>query len=256
MMNRMHIPLYCKILLLVFLCPGLMSFGPPTTTEKQHLARVSEFFDKLNTAAKADKNACYIDYTVTAHLGAKAGKGKNTVSKSSFKLLSSRYQSRVYSQVMVVLKDEKNTFMIIPSRKMIYWSDAISGKKEENLYTRMKQIQDTIFSNVKKVECMEVKDNKAYDQVITLELNEKASRFFDIQKAVYYLNSKTGMISRVYLEYLPDRQYKKLEYDFNEIVLHYDKENISTPVQKLVFENDKDLQKQYLGYKLIDNRKK
>jgi hypothetical protein len=251
----MRISLYSGILLLIFSCPLLLSFSPPSAVEKQHLARVSEFFDKLNAASKKENGACYIDYTVTASLGAKARQGK-TVSKSSFKLLSSFHHSRVYSQVMVVLKDEKNTFMIIPSRKMIYWSDAITAKKDENLYTKMKQMQDTIFNNVKKVEYEEVKDNKAYDQVITLQLNERISKFLDIQKVIYYMNNKTGMLSKVYIEYLPDRQYEKLEYDFNEIVMSYDKENINVPAKKLVFENDKDLLKKYLGYQLIDNRKK
>jgi hypothetical protein len=232
-----------------------MSFVPPTATEKQHLTRVSEFFDKLNAAATKEKNACYIHYTVTAWLNPLTKKGKNTVSKSSFKLICSKHHSRVYSGVMEVLKDEKNTFTIIPSRKMIYWSDAVTGKKNETLYTRLKQMQDTIFRNVKKVEYTEVK-NEVYDQVITLQLNEKMSKFMEISKVIYYMSSKTGLISKVYVEYLPGKQYEKLEYEFNEIAFSYDKEDMRVPVKKLVFENDKSLQKQYLGYKLIDNRKK
>jgi hypothetical protein len=230
------------------------AFGPPSKTEKQYLSRVSGIFDKLNAAASNSKNACYINYTVTAQLNAKNNKEKNLQSKSTYELISFKGQSRVSSPEVIVLKDEKNTFTILPSRKTIYWADAVKGKKNDNIYGKLKQMQDTIFNNATKVECAEV-SGKAYDQVITIYLNDKIANYIDIRKVVYHINAKQGLLNKVYVEYLPDRQYEKVEYAFNEMDLDYTKADMSTPVKALVFDG-KSLQKQYLGYKLIDNRKK
>src|SRR4051812_46957332 len=133
-----------KMRFFLFLIPAaLLSFQESETCLKE----VRAVFDKLNDASNLVKHVSYMNYTVTSVAAEKDNDGKNIVSSGSFEMISSSKENRIYSKEMVVLKGQENTFTVLPGRKMIYISDAVIGKKDENLYDKLKILQDTIFHN-------------------------------------------------------------------------------------------------------------
>ncbi len=222
-------------------------------TDTTCLTKVKKVFDAMNEAVVNNK-VCYLKYVITSNLSTTNENKKNVVSTGTFEMITSKSQSRVYSKEMVVLKDEKNTFSILPSRKMIYWSDAVPSEKGDQLYDHLSQLQDSIFKNVQQVECINVKD-KAHTKMVSIYLNEKMSSFLGIRKATYFFNEQTSVLNKVEVIYLPGNTYERLTYDFTEVNLDYKKEDMHVPVEQLVFENGKKMQKAYLGYQVKDNRK-
>ena len=77
-----------------------------------------------------------------------------------------------------------------------------------------------------------------------------------IKKVTYYLDDKKNLLHKVVIDYVNNSQYENVVYVFNEQNVDYKKEDMSVPVQKLVFENGNTLKKKYEGFKLIDTRKK
>lgn len=236
----------------LFMLAGIVLTGSSMKPDTDCLANVKKVFDAMNETVVKGK-VCYIKYVITTNSNTE--KGKSTVNESTFEMITSESQSRLYGKEMIVLKDEKNTFSILPSRKVIYWADAVPLKKGEHMYDQLSVLQDSIFKNVKKQECTVVKD-KPYDKIITIDLNEKMSTFLGIKSASYYIDDAGHRLKKVIVHYLPGNQFERLEYDFKEIDLDYKKTDMTIPVRKVVFENDQKLQTDYLGFQIKDNRKK
>lgn len=236
----------------LFILMGIVLLSSSMKPDTDCLGDVKRVFNAMNeTVIKG--NVCYIKYVITTNSNAE--KGKSTVNESTFEMITSHSQSRLYGKEMIVLKDEKNTFSILPSRKVIYWADAVPSKKGEHLYDQLSLLQDSIFKNVKKQECTEVKD-KPYDKVVTIDLNEKMSTFLGIRSASYYIDDAAHLLKKVIVHYLPGNQFERLEYDFKEIDLDYKKTDMTIPVKKIVFETDQKLQAAYQGFQIKDSRKK
>lgn len=219
------------------------------------LSEVRAVFDKLNTVPSSLKEASYIHYTVTSVSGSKAGQEKPIVSKADFEMYASAKQNRVYTKEMVLLKDQQNTFAILPSRRMIYISDAVTGKKDESLYNRLKVLQDTLFRNTETVEC-ESAEGKPYNKIVHITLNKKIADYLDIKKVSYYINTTDNTLKRVFIEYLDKKNLTSLDYVFNKTEFNHKKVDMSEPVKNLVFGSDKKLSVAYRDFKVIDNRKK
>jgi hypothetical protein len=218
------------------------------------LLEVRQVFDKLNEVAGGSK-VSYINYSVISKLKEKDGSGNNITNSGVFELISTAKQNRIYNKDMIVLKDQTNTFTILPSRKVIYISDAVIGKKEERLYEKLKVLQDTIFKNALKVTTELVK-GKSYDKIVNVVLNDKIGKYLAMKQVAYYINTQNKTLKKVFVEYLPDQQFITLEYNFNETNFDYKKADMTIPVKNLVFESGKNLKKDYLDYKVIDNRNK
>jgi len=216
------------------------------------LTNVKAVFNRMNEAVQK-KQICYLKYVVTTRLGS-ASSGKDQVHTGTFEMITSNKQTRLYSKEMIVLKDEKTIFSILPSRKVIYWSDAAPLKKGEQAYDQLSVLQDSIFKNAEKVECTEV-TGKAYTKVISVTLNKRMSTYLGISNASYFINDATQMLHQVTVNYLPGNAYESLVYDFQELNLDYKKTDMSKPVQELIFEKGK-VRPEYAGYTINDNRKK
>ncbi|MDI9342121.1 MAG: hypothetical protein QM534_16225 [Sediminibacterium sp.] len=229
----------------------LLSFKPvsPEFTE------IRDVFNRLNTAPTPEKESTLIRYQVTSVSKSPEKNGTAITNKSTFELFASRKQNRVYSQDMIVLKDQETTFAILPSRKMIYISDAVTGKKDENIYSRLRTLQDTIFGNAEQVTTQKVKE-QPHDKIIHITLNKRMSGFLGIKKIQYYINSSDKTLKRVFIEYGNGNPLISLDYVFTQTVFHCKEQDMSIPVKKLVFQSAKTALPVYADYKVIDNRKK
>lgn len=222
---------------------------------ENQLKEIRSVFDRLNTMPDSPEESCYMHYTVTSVANNKAIDGKPLVSKADFELYASQKQNRVYNREITVLKDQSNTFTILPSRKMIYISDAVVSKKNENLYDKFKVMQDSIFANAEKVESENVSD-KTYNKIISILLNKRMSNYLEIKKISYYIHSGNKTLHRVFIEYLQNKNYISNDYVFNKTEFNCKKEDMSEPVKKLVFTKGNKLSNVYRNYKIIDSRKK
>lgn len=223
--------------------------------DKTAFAEVSAVFDKLNAMPLSSNEASYLHYTVTSITNTQEAGSKNIVSRAEFEMYASSKQNRVYSKDMIVLKDQKNTFSILPSRKVIYISDAVTGKKNETLYSKLKILQETIFNNSDDV-ISQSSTNSSFNKIITLTLNKKMANYLDIKKVSYYINTTNNTLHRVFVEYLENKPIVSLDYVFNKSEFNCRREDMRKPVKSLVFLGDKKLAPRYQDFKVIDNRKK
>lgn len=222
---------------------------------ENQLKEIRSVFDRLNTLPASSEESCYMHYTVISVANNKAMDSKPLVSKADFELYASQKQNRIYNREITVLKDQSNTFTILPSRKTIYISDAVIGKKNENLYDKFKMMQDSIFANAEKIES-EIVTGKVYNKIISILLNKRMSNYLEIKKISYYINSDDKTLHRVFVEYLQNKAYVSNEYIFNKTEFNCKKENMSEPVKKLVFAKSNTLKETYRDFKVIDSRKK
>ncbi|MDP2387572.1 MAG: hypothetical protein Q8M29_14440 [Bacteroidota bacterium] len=252
MINRLKY--YSSRTSLVLLVVILGAFTSPFKPIDTSLKEVKIVFDKMNELGTNGKT-CYLNYQVKALLNEKDKQGNNIVSSSKIEMMTAAKNSWLFSDKMNIYRDQKTTITVLPTQKVIYLADAVVGKKEERLYDKLSVLQDSIFKCAEKVETLEVK-NKPFNKVVTLYLNPKMSQFLELKKVVYCINTTSNTLHKVDLEYMPDKQYKTLEYVFTNMDYDYKKTNISVPVTTLFFEKKNKLKAEYTGYKVIDNRKK
>lgn len=238
----------CLFKLRLELLIGIVLILTAAKPDTDCLRDVKKVFDVMNQTV-VDGNVCYLKYTVIT------GSSTEDENERTFEMITTKSKSHLYSKEMIILKDEKHTFSILPTRKIIYWADVVPLKKGEHLYDQLSMLQDSIFKNVKKLECLDVAE-KPYTKIVSIDLNDKMSAFLGIRRASYYINDVTNLLSKVVVFYLPGNQHERLEYNFKEIDLDYKKSDMNVPVQKLVFENEQKLQTAYQGFQIKDNRKK
>jgi hypothetical protein len=237
---------------------GFLAFAAMSLFTSMHsatdacLAQVKNVFDKMNSCV-VNNHVLYLNYTVTSYVNATEEFRDNTVSTLTFELITNKVQTRLYSKQAIVLKDEKHTFTILPEKKTIYWANGVLDKTAAPIYNRLAQMQDTIFKNVKKIECVDVKQ-KSYNKTVTLYLNERMAKQQGVEKATYCYNDVNNLLSQVILEYLPENNYKRVVYDFNKTDFNYQQANMKIAVEKLVFESKNKLKKEYQGFQINDNR--
>jgi hypothetical protein len=237
--------------LVIIIAIGLCSFK----AGENQLKEIRSVFDRLNTLPSSENESCYMQYTVISVANNKTMDNKPLISKADFEVYASEKQNRIYNREIIVLKDQSNTFTILPSRKTIYISDAVVGKKNETLYDKLKVIQDTVFANAEKIESEKVID-KEYNKVISISLNKRLSNYLEIKKISYYIQSETKTLKRVFVEYIENKPYVSVDYLFTKTDFACKKEDMSKSVKKLVYEKSNKLINAYRGFKVVDNRKK
>ena len=218
------------------------------------LNSVKKVFDQMKISTE-NSEVSYMNYTVTAKLHERDNKDKNIINSSTFEVISNKKNSRIYSKEMIVLRDEKNTFTILPQKKTIYWQNTFVKEKGADAYNDLRKMQDSVFKHAEKVDCKTV-TGQAYTKMITVSLDKNMAAYMQMKKLTYCIDDKKNLLSKVEVEYLPNNNYENIVYVFNEQNYDYKKADMTIPVQNLVLENDKTLQKLYAGFKLIDTRKK
>ena len=240
--------IFVKFSLLLITVVLVMSFK----SNDPCLNEVRAVFEKMNQAPQNGK-IVYVPYSVKAVLNEKDKEEKNIESASDIEMFSSNKHSWILSKQMNVYKDGEYTMTVLPDRKQIYLTDAVV-EKDDNMFSKLKQLQDTLFNNCEKVLCVDAQ-GVGYDKTIILFLNSKFSQFLEMKKVVYYINSSEKILHRVYVEYAPEKQYKSIDYVFGTADYDYKKTNISASVEQLLYVG-KTVKQEYKGYQIIDNRKK
>lgn len=229
------------------------SFFLSLTVDNTCLNYVRKVFDTMNASAFSNK-VTYLKYTVTAKLNERDKNDKNIVNSSEFELITMKEKARIYSKEIIVLRDEKNTFTILPQKQMIYWANSLIKDKSVDAYGNLRKMQDSILKYSDKMDCKAVKAQR-YNREVAVYLNKKMSEQMQMKKVMYCIDDKKNTLIKVLVDYLPNNQFETIVYVFSEQNTDYQKADMNIPVVNLVFESGNKLQKKYAGYKLIDNRK-
>jgi hypothetical protein len=204
------------------------------------------------SAGAGDRAVVLLDYTVNTVLSEGAIKKGMKTAPSNVKLLASKDHVRCISKEMSFYQDEKNAFTVIPSRKMIYWSNSTAGAQSGKA-DRLSMLQDTLFTLSKVIECRK-EQGSGYDRCIVIQPNAKAQKMFNISRMSFYVSDAKEEIKKVVIIYLEQDPVVRSEIVFNEISTDHKGEDISKPVKGLFIQAKGKLSPEYKSYTLVDNR--
>ncbi|MFL5763621.1 MAG: hypothetical protein ACJ77K_06735 [Bacteroidia bacterium] len=235
------------------LAAGLLFTMSSFNRDQNGYMEVRTAFDKMNDAVTGG-NVFHINYSVKAVLNEKDKDNKNIVNSSEIEMYTTSSNSWILSKEAKIYKDNSNTITVLPDKKLIFFSDGAPAKKDEYIYAKLKQIQDTIFSNSKVVEATDVQ-GMPWNKKVRVVPNDKISHLLEMKTITYYLNTNDNSLKRVYVEYLPDKQFVTLDYLFTGIDYNCSKINMKQPAINMVYSGKK-LKSEFEDFKVIDNRKK
>ncbi len=202
-----------------------------------------------------DNGNVYMNYTQITHF-----KRKNladpATSETNVEFIVGKNQIHYKRNEIAVYIDSIDNFTVIPIRKMVFWSNSLleQGKKER--VKGFNILQDSLFSVCNLISCKQQEYNaeEGYDKIIQMAPVERATKVFPYRRVVFYINTKTQSIKKLYLEFLPKFDYTSIELIYHKIELNYLKENLKTPVKKIFVSANNQLKGDYKDYKLVDNR--
>jgi hypothetical protein len=251
---------FLSVFVLPFIFLGQSSFllrGQPLVVhsvkpEEICVQEVRDIYKKMNTAKTKDA-VVYMNYTLVTKMREKDDNGKDEIT-SHIEMMMSEEQSRYLSEQVNVYMDTKDNFTVIPIRKMIFWSNSLMDVDKEKRLKNYNLLNDSLFTVCKLIDCKTLaKETGGYNKIITLSPVERARNIFKYEKIIFYINSTKKEIKKISIECLPSLSYKAVELTYNKIDYDY-KIDLSKPVRDLFISKNEQLNKNYIGYKLADNR--
>ena len=148
-------------------------------------------------------------------------------------------------------KDSNEVFSVVPTRRLIMRTDAKAYQRQD-----MMEIQKKLFDGNFPISCKHVTNkNGLYDKEITLVIPTAMQKKLRVAKAVYYINSATGLVNKVQVSYIHHSTYTSQEITYLHINQHPDM-SLFGPVKDRFLDNKGKLNTAYAKYQLVDHRNK
>lgn len=203
-----------------------------------------------------DKGNVYINYTQITNFK-QVNVSDPGLSKTNVEFIVGKNQMHYKSNEVSVYMDSIDNFTVVPIRKIVFWSNSLLEQKKKERVNGFNILQDSLFSVCKLINCrQEYNVEEGYNKVVEMEPFERAKKVFQYRKIVFYINTETKSIKKIYLEFLPKSDYTSIELIYNKIEKNYLKENLNSPVKKIFVSANNKLKGEYKDYKLVDNRVK
>lgn len=203
-----------------------------------------------------DKGNVYINYTQITNFK-QVNVSDPRLSKTNVEFIVGKNQMHYKSNEVSVYMDSIDNFTVVPMRKIVFWSNSLLEQKKKERVNGFNILQDSLFSVCKLINCrQEYNVEEGYNKVVEMEPFERAKKVFQYRKIVFYINTETKSIKKIYLEFLPKSDYTSIELIYNKIEKNYLKENLNSPVKKIFVSTNNKLKGEYKDYKLVDNRVK
>lgn len=225
----------------------------------QQVRNMYKKLESISTPPALEGKIFYLNYTVRTVTKDSVADGRI---ESKVEMWLSKKQLQMKSREMEIYQDENDVFAILPQKKMILRSDAVSIKDQESRQKRMSMLQDTLFTLSKVAACTMLKSTVGdADKVVVLEVNEKGKQLLNISRVTFYINSSKNEFKKVKIEYdwkkalpgsMTDLVYT--EYVINQYSFNYTKKKLEKNVERLFMRSKNELLPLYASYKLIDNR--
>lgn len=193
--------------------------------------------------------SCFIDYQVRSKPSRK-GMPESTL---RVKMKADDDQVEVISSEVEAYQDKQYSFMVIPSRKAIYWGDSQLNNTDSSDRNELLQLQTKALERCTIKSCKEVNSNSNYDKEIILAPDEKIRTGSGIKSISYFINTKKNTLYKTLFTYSKG----KLEYaELTFFSIEYGKSMRSYPVKSKFLTAQGKLLSKYAGYGLVDVRAK
>lgn len=201
-----------------------------------------------------DKGNVYINYTQITNFK-QVNVSDPGLSKTNVEFIVGKNQMHYKSNEVSVYMDSIDNFTVVPMRKIVFWSNSLLEQKKKERVNGFNILQDSLFSVCKLINCrQEYNVEEGYNKVVEMEPFERAKKVFQYRKIIFYINTETKSIKKIYLEFLPKSDYTSIELIYNKIEKNYLKGNLNSPVKKIFVSANNKLKGEYKDYKLVDNR--
>ncbi|MCE3227870.1 MAG: hypothetical protein K0S32_2421 [Bacteroidetes bacterium] len=222
----------------------------------QGLNDVKRIYSQMYADIPLLNKTTYVNYEITTKLRQQNGNAEGSVSTVDIKYYSNKTSVWFLSKDLCMYRDQKNTFTIIPKRKVVYWAQSTSANNVENRIIQMKNIHDSVFKNCKDVSSEKITENGKAIHLVKVTLDKKWATLFQVKQITFYLNDQRTTLLKQVIEYTNNKKVESVEYLFKEVHYNYTKQNIDVPVKKKFLEGETRLRAPYNDYKLIDVRNK
>jgi len=226
------------------------------------MEQLKSAFSKMMKDSKninAGDNMSYTNYTVKVVYNDSTN---HPAVVSTIEIWQQKKLIEIKSTEMEVYQDEKDAFMVLPSKKLITRANAVMRGAPDKLNTVLGSMQDSLFKNAKISSCIDSKV-KGYDKIIMLDVNERTSGTTGISRYIYYVNTTELFIKKIKIIYKNDSDessepngLSSVEYVINQVDYSYKGKKLNENVQKKIMKTDKLLADKYSGYQFVDNRTK
>lgn len=202
--------------------------------------------------------SCKMSYTVRTVTEDSATDG---IAESTIDMQMSKEWLQVKSPQMEVYQDQQDAFVVLPIKKMVMRGDPETRINIDKRTNRLKFIQDTVFSLCKVIACKSVAGKSTTNKTVVLEVNEKGKGISGIKRLSFDINTQTKQFERVKIEYATHAKgfpgkVVYVEYFFHSFSVS------DTPLKKngkakdLFMVSKNKLNEKFIGYTLVDNRRK
>lgn len=217
------------------------------------IEEVHSIYKKM-TLDDLEKGNVYMNYTQITHFKQKQPSDPEQ-SKTIIECVIGKHQVHYKSNEISVYTDSIDNFTVLPIRKTVFWSSSLMEQGKEKRVKGFNLLQDSLFFVCRLISCRQQYNvEEGYNKVVEMEPEPRALKLFQYRKLVFYLNTETQSIKKVYIEFLPKSDYESIELIYNKLELNYQKENLKKPVKTLFVSADNKLKGSYKDYKLVDNR--
>lgn len=231
-----------------------MAFKPLPKEMDPCLKQVDNIFKKMYTTLPKNNRVVFVNYQLVTVLRAQSKQEKEEVNTTDIKIYSGEKQYRFFSKDIIVYQDEKYTFTIIPSKRIVYWANAALDKNIQRRLTTAQNLQDTLFHNYEKVNCKTIEQDGKTCKLVTLIPNKNWASLTQVAYIDFYLSADGTQVLKEKMVYTTAKKMKSVEYIFNEVNYDYKKIDLKNSAQSNVLQSSSKLLPAYAGYQLIDVR--
>lgn len=240
--------------LLLFFLGGTFSLH----AQESCMQELKGIFRQVHQSAEAASpgKTCYMSYSVKPVMKDSAA---HPAVESTIELWKKGKLMEIRSSDMQVYQDEREAFIVIPSKKLIMRNDAVSAKSHD-LQKQYSILQDTLLKCSRVQSCL-ARKGKGFNKTIMLLVNERGQAMLGIQKAEYDVDTEAALVRNIrvyYTENSPANPYQDLlytQYSFHQTSYDHKGKTLSSSVENKFMKNKAGLKESYKGFTLVDNRK-
>jgi hypothetical protein len=215
--------------------PLLSFLAPPKDACIDEVRSMYKKFNDITALRNAGSKVYFLDYSVKS---VTKDSLKDGIKASFIRMWMDSKKMEVQSDDMQVYQDEKNAFVVIPSRKMILRNDPL-------------------FALSKVLSCGMI-GNTSFKQVV-LEVNESGRQLLKISKMSFVIDTRSHEFKNMRLDFAggenqDGNRIMYVCYDFKTLSMDCKDKILSTDFAPRFLASEKELNPKYKGYTLVDNR--
>jgi hypothetical protein len=216
------------------------------------LQLVKEIFRKSNgTELPVGEEVYFFDYQVKTIMNNKDIRPSLT----QVKMYVDKDKSILRSAQMEVYQDKQYSFMVLPTKKAIYWGDSQLGTVNKNQNQEMSVLQEKIFEMCKVKSSAVSSAEGKYNKEIFLEPSDEFRKKIPVASVKFLINTKTKSIYKTIINYLPGNNIASIEITYTTVDYNYKSPVFIGSVKSKFFNSNGALLSSYKGYEVTDIRK-